>query len=137
MQHCNATATAGSIYVFKLTFCDKVAADWKHYYDILKIISFDMGFCWSILTGAHPINLNPFYISTAAQEESGHAKWGVYTPNNRRRPEAPLTSLPKPVKSVKGGRGGGRDKRNKWNENNKVCRKKCEELIPLHTGLGF
>lgn len=40
-------------------------------------------------------------ISTAAQGED------IYTPNNRRRPEAPLTSLPKPVKNVGVGEEGG------------------------------
>ena len=38
----------------------------------------------------------------SGRREGGGAEKGVYTPNNRRRPEAPLTSLTKltPVKNV-------------------------------------
>lgn len=47
----------------------------------------------------------------------------VYTPNNRRRPEAPLTSLPKltPVKNVEDNNrvGGGGEKGRSQNKNHK------------------
>lgn len=44
---------------------------------------------------------------------SGQRVWGgapcaVYTPNNRRRPEAPMTALFTPVKTWREGKGGTR-----------------------------
>lgn len=60
------------------------------------------GFDLSIHTVPHPF-ISEGGSSTAAQ-------WvDIYTPNNRRRPVTPLTSLPKPVKNVGVGEEGGQE----------------------------